>query len=446
LRKLLGCVKKIVLAARPQSGGVPFLKDLPILGRMFVADEDVRRGGATAVIDCTPYLRDFEVDFVAEAQGGELEVDFRVPGRSTEPHDPTAVVVIDTREGVQQWANALRECEKSKAGTVGVTLQPNSVALEFRLVLADGRELTGIAQNAQQDGREVIGLGGLGLSTTRELQLLLADGRDAVLRAARLRAGIAANRDDLRALPATAAAIQCPPFDAATLQAELPRFPRLERLALVPQGISQLPTGDAIAAIAGIATLRTLVLPADALTDADVATLAALPLRELCLTGRLRGLTAAPFARLRSLEALALEVDSCELDLRALLAALPALKTFACENGDVLDDAIDALLATKVERLGLQAKKLDGPRLARLAQLPSLRELRLHAARIGPDEAAALAGMKLRRLELALVVWFQPEDHGDAVDLDALRARLPGCVIEETPVGATGAWWRRSPK
>jgi hypothetical protein len=440
LRRLLADVKKVVLVPSAQPRGVPILKDLPVLGQLFVAQTDPSWRGA-AVVNLTPYVRDFEVP---KARDGEIAVDFGVPDQG----DPVAATVIDAPERVRQWVGAFGKCDGNVTGGAGnlVTIPISPIApaivLHLRLVLADGRELTGIEQNARMDGKDIVTLGGITLFTTAELKQLIADGREAVVRAARLRAGFAVNRDDLRALPATATAIQIPPFDAATLRTELARFPALERLAIVPQGISQMPTGDAIAAIAGVATLRTLVLPADALTDADVATLAALPLRELGLTGRLRGLTAAPFARLRSLESLAIDVDSNAVDLRALLAALPALKTFAFQNPDLLDDAIDAVLTTKVERLCLQAAKLDAKRLARLAQLPSLRELRLHAAGIGPDEAAALAGMKLRRLELAPVAWFQPLGQEKAVNLEALRARLPGCVIEETPVDAQGAWWR----
>jgi hypothetical protein len=432
LRRLLGDVKKIVLVRGAAPRGVPVLTDVPVLGRLFGGSDGPDPGVAEpdAVLRMMRELCDFEVPPLV----------FGEPTAAT-PGEAGDALVIDAPERVQRWVGAFRSCDTTAGDGVAVPLAPPFV-LDLRLVLADGRDLIGSYRCELKDGKCIVTLGGLLLFVTADLGQLLAEVRADAAHAARLREGIALDRDDLRALPATATAIQCSPFDAATLRAELPRFRALERLAIVPVGLCQLPTGDAVAAITAVPTLRTLVLPADALTDADVGALAALPLRELGLTGRLRGVTAAPFARLRTLEALALGVDSITVDLRALLAALPALKTFALGNADLLDAAIDALLATKVERLCLQAAKLDAPRLARLAQLPSLRELRLHAARIGPDEAAALAAMKLRRLELATVVWFRPEGREDAVDLDALRARLPGSVIEEVPVRATGAWWR----
>src|SRR5262249_2433533 len=282
---------------------------------------------------------------------------------------------IESRDDVQNWVRAILGCQTVSIG--GKTLELRSgLGLDLHLRLPDGRELTGSASGVKSDGEQVVLIGGVSLLAAPPLEELPAAGVASIRRAAQLRRGIALSGDDLRGLRATAAAIQMPPFAAATLRAELPRFSALEQLAVVPVGLSQLPTDDAIAAIAAVPTLRALVLPADALTDADIGALAALPLRELGLTGRLRGLTAAPFARLRTLEALALDVDSSTVDLRALLAALPAMKTFACPKPELVDGAIDALLATKVERLSLDGGKLDAPRLARLAQLPSLRELR----------------------------------------------------------------------
>ena len=394
LRELIGGVQKVVIRALPRPSDVPFLPDVPILGRLFTNDRDL---GTNSGVD------------------------------GLEP------LTIDARDQVQAWVQAVRACESPKEA-----LTMRRPDLEVQLHIGEGMMLAATADGLTHHTTESVIIGQLQLAPSPELRQLLDAAGEALQRAGRRRLGIALDLDELRALPTAATAVQCPCFGAADFRAELPRFSALERLALVEQGLSQLPTGETIAAIAAVATLRALELPADALTDADVATLAQLPLRELRLTGRLRNVTAAPFTRFRQLEALTLDVAHCEVDLRAVLAALPVLRELAFGTYDWVDDlALDALASTKVVQLrigGSPGKPMGSARLQGLAGIPSLRELHLHDIGIGPDELQAFARMKsLRKLALSRCVWSQPEGH-DEVNQAALQTLLPDCEVVEVPL------------
>jgi len=261
--------------------------------------------------------------------------------------------------------------------------------------------------------------------------------------------GVAQTTEELRALPAATRSVLCGPLTADEVRKELTPFAPLERLAIAPIGERTAVSPDAVAAIAGLGTLRSLALPADGLGTADLAGLARLSLRELELTGRLRLPGRATLAELRELAVLRLDLSGCEGDLRGLLASLPSLTVLELGDGSWLDDGvIDAILATKVVRLSIGGEHVQAPQLERLASLPSLRELQLHdVIPLFAGEQRALGNMqRLRRLELVRcdpvrgerggpIDESQPPDH----DYRDLRAKLPGCIVEN--LGSGTRWW-----
>jgi hypothetical protein len=411
LHGLLEGLMQVRLVPSPPPEGVPILSGLPLLGRMFTRQVD------------------------AENRDGLQPLSITAPAE------------------LRQWRQALRGSPAAPAShaflddteveivrRAAATQEPGRTDLGLELRLADGRLLVGSTERGAGQAAFRLAFGDVRLAASPELRQLLAAGDAAIRLAWRRRHGIAADAAELQALPPDSVAIECPVLAPAALRAELPRFTALERLTLLTGEPGQSPSGGVIAAIASVPTLRTLSLPAHALTDADVATLARSPLRRLHLTGQLPVLSARSFAAWRGLESLALDLTACESDLRAIAAALPALKVLAI--GDVSHGrAAEAVLATKVERLALgKARAAD---LSTVAALPSLRELCLHDAMLGAGELRALRAIKgLRRLELVGCVFADADPFVDDADLllrgsvvsaDALRRALPDCEVTEQP-------------
>src|SRR5262249_56484536 len=185
--------------------------------------------------------------YVGELRGGPVLRDLPMVGRmfvdasrdSADPIDEPEPMQIESRDDVQNWVRAILGCQTVSIG--GKTLELRSgLGLDLHLRLPDGRELISSESGVKSDGEQVVLIGGVSLLAAPPLEELLAAGVASIRRAAQLRRGIALSRDYLRALPATATAIQMPPFDAATLRAELPAFSALEQLADGPVGLSQL--------------------------------------------------------------------------------------------------------------------------------------------------------------------------------------------------------------
>jgi hypothetical protein len=279
----------------------------------------------------------------------------------------------------------------------------------------------------------------------RAMELLEQAARKADL-ALRRHVGVALDLDELRALPATRRTVRCPVLPAEILRSELARFEDLRRLALQDDGQAAPVEAETVAQLAQLRTLRHLELPADGLGADELRALATLPLHSLVLTGDVPAIPAKVFAGFEKLEALGLCAAGCDLDLHAALACLPSLKTLRLDDCSWLrPQDYGRLLATKLERLDVsQATTIEG--IEQLAQLPSLRTLRLASIVLGPEQFEALGQLqRLERLELMGVLWTTPLRHQPMYGLLGLRKLLPDCDVVHVAfrLGVDGTVQRR---
>lgn len=197
--------------------------------------------------------------------------------------------------------------------------------------------------------------------------------------------------------------------------------PQLRRLELRPA-----PTAEASEGLAALERLESLFLDGN---GARLAALAALPrLRWLTLDRRgLDEAAAVELAGLRQLESLELRCEWLP-ELVALRLASCPLERLAIE-GPALPAALGRLLGPlrSLERLRLYAPQLEGPELAGLEQLPSLREVDLSFDRALRDGALApLVRMPwLRRVSIV-----GSELIGGAA-IEGLEAAAPRCFVAD---------------
>jgi len=285
------------------------------------------------------------------------------------------------------------------------------------------------------------------------------------LRNGRRARGEANDLDELRALPADSRSVACPCLPSDQLAAELSRFTRLERLALVSVGLSQAPTSASLAAVPP--TLRALSLHGRALMASDVQQLARMPvLEDLRIDGCCSEAALAALADFGSrLHCLRLHFDATlldrslgpalatwaaligagnhlgglrEMELRVDLAGTtlplppPALAQLSPSLRRLqLTFAVDgsawgkALVRTQVEALVLDGASIDD--VGAFGAAASLRELSLRDTNVGDADVPALAMlMQLRSLDLT-----NTKITADGVA--ALRRLLPGCAITARP-------------
>lgn len=208
------------------------------------------------------------------------------------------------------------------------------------------------------------------------------------------------------------------------------------------------PHGAVVATIATLATLRTLSLPGTALDAGDLQQLAKLPqLQELELSvGDPAVLVAALPLFATRLQVLRVRVQmrpplelgplhplvaqyraKAEAAIEALAVAclrLPKLRQLDLGGSSAVGDrAVDWLALTKLECLQLDATPVAGKQIAKLAELPSLRELSLRGTQLGDDDLDSLQKLRVRRLDLTGA-------RLSAAGLDALRVALPLCDVQ----------------
>lgn len=277
--------------------------------------------------------------------------------------------------------------------------------------------------------------------------------------------GHVSSLEELRNQPADRRSLRCPVFAAEELRTELRRFADLQRLELAPQGLSQLPHGEIVEAIAACATLTALTLPADALTADDVSQLASMPaLRDLTLVGRI---PPAAMSALRAfgahLQQLTLEMSGPDdgattVRLVALTNAAPSLlglrelrmRFDAPRRAPGLRLPAELIAAfPRLTRLHLTAPSIDATDLRplsslrldllalddcayvagldQLAAMPELRELSLFGSGVGDSDLEALATLRgLWALDLR-------NTKVTAAGLARLGQRLPDCTITAQP-------------
>jgi hypothetical protein len=273
----------------------------------------------------------------------------------------------------------------------------------------------------------------------------------------RLARGTALDTEQLAALPAASARVECPVLADGSLGSKLQRFTALQTL-VVRAGEGGRGVDDAL--LRGLQALRSvtsLELPADALTDASCALLAGMPaLQRLVLRGAGEAFTGTGFAafttpalrevvlwncsgltedgmaalaRLRGLQVLRL------LDVElgpgaALLGKLPsfaALRELAVRNKQLRGEQLAPLLQTRLQKLVLVDAAIRGDALARLGELPSLRELEFVSSSLDDDQVEDLAKLgNLQRLRFGNAKL-------TADGLARLRAVLPGCTVDGVP-------------
>lgn len=244
--------------------------------------------------------------------------------------------------------------------------------------------------------------------------------------------GMAEDLDALAALPADSQSICCPCLSVEQMRSHLPRFKQLQRLAFLRTANSSLPRGRVVDALASIATLEALELPADLLGEQELKALAGMTqLKELRLTGEWNG-TARQLAGLRSLHTLELDIKKMPAGLDETLRGLPRLTYLSVHGPTFGDKHLPAVLTSKVSRLHLSRTSVSVAGLESLAELASLRRLRLSGNAVSLELLTPLGA--LSRLE-SLYVQGAFGDRPDALAerLAELRKELPGCRIEHLP-------------
>lgn len=260
------------------------------------------------------------------------------------------------------------------------------------------------------------------------LTTLLRDAFAELDRRHRAARGVVSDAGELRALRDDVRRIDARALAGDVVLAELPRFAALEHLDVRADVFDDA----SLTAIGRLPKLQRLVLrgAGGGLSGSGFAAFANRPLREVACVG-CSGLTrrgVQVMAKLRSLVALCIDGPiGRDGELLADLATFPSLTELAVRSAAFTDEQIDPLLRTKLQRLVLVDANVSGDGLARLAGLPSLRELELVMPALGDADLEGLAELgSLRRLTLRHV---RVTDAG----LAGLRQQLPACAIECRP-------------
>lgn len=344
--------------------------------------------------------------------------------------DAKAVTAITDSVNVARWAAALT-ASTGKA----VSLKAIEHSVELRCTLACGRVLMASAV--------LDPVAGVILGTRREacqptdalLELLRAAWQDAERAGRRAAGGVAADLAELAAFPDTQEEITCPVLTGAQVRAFSGRFARLRSLTLVELPGTAVPDADTLPALATLTSLRTLTLAGKGFDGTAIARLGVLELRRLSLSG------CSTFDA-RAMQALTTWKSLEELDLLdvpaagdgealATLKSFPTLVRLGIESQSLADAELDHLLTTRLRVLRLRGGAgITGAGLARLAGLPSLRELHLSGLQDG--NVPLLSELPMIGRLFARGTWL---GNADALELGALR-QLQRLDLRNTGIGA----------
>jgi hypothetical protein len=290
--------------------------------------------------------------------------------------DPATTTVIADPETVARWSRALRDSAGKE-----VTLKAIGRSVELRLSTTDGRLLmasavldpvAGMFFGSRTDAHE---------PTEPMLALLRAAERDADHTGRKAR-GIAANLAELAAFPDRLTEVACPALNGAQVRTVLARFSQLQSLTLIEQPGVAVPDAQTLPALAHLTTLRDLTLVGGSFDGQAMRELEALELRRLSVMGctSFDAASIEVVSKWKTLAELGLTGVPAAGDPEALatLKSFPALRRLSLQAPALTDECLEHLLTTRLQALSVGGgAQLTGKGLARLAGLPSLRELEL---------------------------------------------------------------------
>lgn len=352
-------------------------------------------------------------------------------------------------EALAAWR---RECEASANGAAAIGNSAAQFAVHFSL--ADGSTIEAMWGG----GQPVVG-GDWQLAPNEALQRLLEQAGEAATRLHRLASGKVLDLAELAALPTSMRRIESPWFDEKMAEA-LARFPQLETFVLAKGPVAFPAAG--LRQLAAIKTLQSLDLRAADAAVGDLAPLADLPaLTELSIRGAAcsgmnvarvaPGLTMLTFEgatlggassfSLRSCKRLqALCLIDCAVSVGASLAELvllPSLASLTIRQQEPVPGLAETLKIGKLRSLRLIDMPVTGAELAKLAELPTLREFAVLAPTL--DDGAVLDLGALKQLTTLRLMNVKLSTDG----LAELKQALPKCSIDCVPgrrVFDTASW------